>query len=209
MKYLFLIIFAISTPVLFAQELAKFSIQIEEERIDAPVSISLNGINYNTDKGNLILYEITKTEEILIPSQIETGHSAKLWFILKGISEKNSERKFVLKQEKKQAFRISNVSLKKDDNDLSLLVNEKPILSYRFATTFPPNGVDSLYKRSGFIHPVYSPNGEVLTRIQPPDHYHHYGIWGPWTKTHIDEREVDFWNLAKGQGTVKFSGFIS
>jgi hypothetical protein len=49
----------------------------------------------------------------------------------------------------------------------------------------------------------------VLTRIQAPDHYHHYGIWGPWTKTHIDDRQVDFWNLASGQGTVKFAGFLS
>ncbi|WP_332910638.1 DUF6807 family protein [Algoriphagus boritolerans] len=24
-----------------------------------------------------------------------------------------------------------------------------------------------------------SPSGQVLSRIQPPDHYHHYGIWGP------------------------------
>jgi hypothetical protein len=49
----------------------------------------------------------------------------------------------------------------------------------------------------------------VLSRIQAPDHYHHYGIWGPWTLTHIDDREVDFWNLAKGQGTVKFASFLS
>ena len=32
---------------------------------------------------------------------------------------------------------------------------------------------------------------------------------GPWTLTHIDDREVDFWNLAKGQGTVKFNSFLS
>jgi hypothetical protein len=88
-------------------------------------------------------------------------------------------------------------------------MNEKPVLSYRFETTFPPEGVNPLYKRSGFIHPLWSPGGEVLSRIQAPDHYHHYGIWGPWTLTHIDDREVDFWNLAKGQGTVKFASFLS
>jgi hypothetical protein len=48
----------------------------------------------------------------------------------------------------------------------------------------------------------------VLSRIQAPDHYHHYGIWGPWTKTTIDGREVDFWNLYSGQGTVQFAGFL-
>ena len=69
--------------------------------------------------------------------------------------------------------------------------------------------LDPLFRRSGFIHPLWSPSGEVLTRIQAPDHYHHYGIWGPWTKTHIQGREVDFWNLSKGEGTVRFAGFLS
>ena len=48
-----------------------------------------------------------------------------------------------------------------------------------------------------------------LTRIQAPDHYHHYGIWGPWTKTHIDGRSVDFWNLGDQQGTVLFKEFLN
>jgi len=203
-----LVVFFLSQQ-LIAQELAKFKVQIVEERIDAPVSVSLDGMNYNTDKGNLALYEITSTGEKPVPSQIEPGHSAWLWFILSGVSAKNSERKFVLKLEEKAATTLSKVSLTRDHKDLSLLMNKKPILSYRFATTFPPDSVSPLYKRSGFIHPLYSPEGEVLSRIQAPDHYHHYGIWGPWTKTTIDGREVDFWNLYSGQGTVKFAGFLS
>ncbi len=194
---------------LFAQELAKFNIQIEEERIDSPVSVFLDGINYNTDKGNLVLYEITDSGEKAIPSQIETGHSALLWFILNGVSEKNSVRKFVLKSEDKVVGTPSKVSLETDSKDLHLLVNNKPVLNYRFAITYPPDGVDPLFKRSGFIHPLWSPEGEVLSRIQPPDHPHHYGIWGPWTHTHIDDRAVDFWNLLLGEGTVKFAGFLS
>src|SRR5699024_650137 len=57
--------------------------------------------------------------------------------------------------------------------------------------------------RSGYIHPLWSPGGEVLTRIQPSDHYHHYGIWNPWTKTNFEGREVDFWNIGDGEGTVR------
>jgi len=209
MKIIFLITFLLITNFAFSQELAKFSLKTTDERIDAPVSVSLDGINYNTDKGNLVLYEITPTGEKTIPSQIEPGHSARLWFILKGVSAKNSERKFVLKKEEKAAVAQSKVSLKKDYKDLSLMMNGKPILSYRFATTFPSDTANPLYKRSGFIHPLVSPGGEVLSRIQAPDHYHHYGIWGPWTKTTIDGRAVDFWNLIAGEGTVQFAGFLS
>lgn len=209
MKIIFLITFLVLTNFVFSQELAKFKVQIGEERIDAPVSVSLDGKNYNTDKGNLALYEITPSGEKPVPSQIEPGHSARLWFILNGVTKKNSERKYVLKLEEKPATTQPKVSIKRDHKDLSLQMNGKPIFSYRFATTFPPDSVSPLYKRSGFIHPLYSPGGEVLSRIQAPDHYHHYGIWGPWTKTTIDGREVDFWNLYTGQGTVKFAGFLS
>ena len=49
----------------------------------------------------------------------------------------------------------------------------------------------------------------MLTCIQPSDHYHHYGIWNPWTLAYFEGREVDFWNLARGLGTVKYAGTIS
>lgn len=205
---LFLLFLFLSSH-LFAQELAKFSVKTTDERIDAPVSVSLDGINYNLDKGNLALYEITSAGEKPIASQIEPGHTARLWFIMSGVSAKNSERRFILKRDEKTAIAQSKVSLKKDFKDLSLLINKKPVLNYRFATMFPPDTVNPLFKRSGFIHPLTSPGGEVLSRIQALDHYHHYGIWGPWTKTTIDGREVDFWNLYSGQGTVKFAGFLS
>ncbi|WP_346861721.1 PmoA family protein [uncultured Draconibacterium sp.] len=209
MKLKLLLLAMVVAHTVLAQPLAKFKVKIENDRIDAPVSLSLDGINYNTDKGSLVLYEITNEGENAINCQIETGHSATLWFILKGDLKKGSEREFVLKLEEKSNSASTGVSLKKDSKDLSLIANDKPVLNYRFATTYPPDRIDPLYKRSGFIHPLWSPGGKILTRIQAPDHYHHYGIWGPWTKTHIDDRAVDFWNLKEGQGTVQFAGFLS
>jgi hypothetical protein len=43
----------------------------------------------------------------------------------------------------------------------------------------------------------------VITRVQPPDHYHHYGIWNPWTQVDVEGRTVDFWNIGSGQGRVR------
>jgi len=209
MKKIICLLLVFTAMQLNAREIMKFSIKISENMIDAPVAVSLDGLNYNTDKGNLVLYEISEKGEIFVSCQLESGHSARLWFILEGESKKGTSREFVLRKDIKSTVSESVVSVKRNQKDLSLLKNENPVLNYRFKTTFPPEGVNQLYKRSGFIHPLLSPAGEVLTRIQPPDHYHHYGIWGPWTKTHIDEREVDFWNLAKGHGTVKFSSFLS
>ncbi|WP_372950790.1 PmoA family protein [Mariniphaga sp.] len=209
MKKIICLLLVITGLQLNAQELTKFSVHIGNDRIDAPVSVALDGLNYNTDKGTLALYEVIANGEKPVACQLESGHSAKLWFILEGVSAKNSTRNFILKTKEEAESPKPKVEVLKSHQNFSLLMNEKPVLNYRFETTFPPEGVNPLYKRSGFIHPLWSPGGEELSRIQPPDHYHHYGIWGPWTLTHIDDREVDFWNLAKGQGTVKFAEFLS
>jgi hypothetical protein len=98
----------------------------------------------------------------------------------------------------RQAVRVED-----DGENVWIRVGDTPVLAYRYAIQPVPPGVDTLFRRGGFIHPLYSPQGEVLTRIQPPDHYHHYGIWNPWTHTEFDGRGVDFWNIGGGQGTVR------
>ena len=81
------------------------------------------------------------------------------------------------------------------DSVLTISSGDHKLLVYQFNTVYPSKGVDTNYKRSGFIHPLYTLHGQVLTRIQPPDHYHHYGIWNPWTHTFFEGDTVDFWNI--------------
>ena len=78
-----------------------------------------------------------------------------------------------------------------EENKTTIYLGQQPVLSYVHEETLPPAGVDTIYKRSAYIHPLYSPGGERLTRIQPPDHWHHYGIWNPWTRTHFGKYKVD------------------
>ncbi|HUW20371.1 MAG TPA: PmoA family protein [Sedimentisphaerales bacterium] len=97
------------------------------------------------------------------------------------------------------------------NNDLFLEIEAdgNKVLRYNHALVPPPEGADPLYTRSGFIHPLWSPSGAILTDIHPPDHIHHLGIWMPWTKTEFEGRTIDFWNLKAGQGTVRFVKFLS
>lgn len=92
---------------------------------------------------------------------------------------------------------------KRENGSILFQQFEQNILRYQFEEVQVPKGASELYRRGGFIHPLWSPKGEVLTRIQPPDHYHHYGIWNPWTSTTFEGRHLDFWNLYKGEGTVR------
>ena len=209
LKGILLTLVWISSLYLSAQTI-NFSVNIKEDCVNMPVSIPIDNLISDINSETIALYEITPSGEKYIYTQLESDYISRLWFILEGTSAKNSTRKFSLKiEESKPDTSGTDIHIYKSGENLTLRQKERNILSYRFATMYPPEGINPLFKRSGFIHPLWSPGGEILTRVQAPDHYHHYGIWGPWTLTHIDNRKVDFWNLAEGEGTVQFAGFLS
>jgi hypothetical protein len=81
-----------------------------------------------------------------------------------------------------------------------------PVLTYEKAEMAPPPGVDDAYRRSGFIHPLHTPKGAVVTSIHAPDHRHHMGLWHAWVNTEFRGEKVDFWNLKARTGLVRFAG---
>jgi hypothetical protein len=100
------------------------------------------------------------------------------------------------------------IKLEESEKGINFIFEDKVLLRYQTAVEEVPEGVDAQFSKSGFIHPINSLSGQELTRIQPPDHYHHYGVWGPWTRTLVEGREVDFWNLGDGQGRVDFDHMV-
>ncbi len=101
------------------------------------------------------------------------------------------------------------VDLRETSTGIDFLIGNQAVLTYQTAKVPVPQGVKEAFSKSGFIHPIASPSGQVLSRIQPKDHYHHYGIWGPWTRATISGREVDFWNLGDEKGRVDFAKVLS
>jgi hypothetical protein len=176
--------------------------------LTVPLHIDLEGLGYPGDPCVPVLYRISGSTRIPLPCQIEAGHTARLWFIPDKTWEPNTDVNLELGFEGR-ARPSDQTTASVDANAITLRWRGKDILSYHSAIHPVPTGVDPLYRRSGFLHPLWSPAGRVLTRIQPTDHYHHYGIWNPWTVTQVEGKEVDFWNLAKGQGTVRFAGVLS
>ncbi|MFO0909202.1 MAG: PmoA family protein [Isosphaeraceae bacterium] len=76
-------------------------------------------------------------------------------------------------------------------------------LSYAISTLDPPAGLDPVYRRSGFIHPLKTPAGRVVTDDFPVDHAHQHGLFFAWVNTTFDGRKVDFWNQPAKQGRVR------
>ncbi len=177
------------------------------ERSDTPLSISLDDIT-SVNEENLRLYELIENELVFQAVQFSFGEERFLHWLLDGQTEPGKTRIFELRKE--SALKVSkNISVKREEDAYVILSGDIPVLQYNSGIVYPPEGYDTIYRRSGFIHPLFAPNGAVLTNIQPEDHMHHYGIWNPWTKTTFRGEEIDFWNLAKGEGRVRFGGVAS
>ncbi|MBL9154285.1 MAG: PmoA family protein [Verrucomicrobiales bacterium] len=95
-------------------------------------------------------------------------------------------------------------ALAETEEALTLSIGDQPVLVYHKAEVPPPDGVDPVFTRSGFIHPLHAPGGGVVTGIHPADHYHHLGLWHAWVKAEYDGKPVDFWNLKGRTGLVRF-----
>ena len=85
----------------------------------------------------------------------------------------------------------------------------RTILVYNKQSPPVPAGIESVYHRSGFLHPVLSPKGKVVTATFPVDHAHQHGVFSAWVSTSWNDRELDFWNMAKGTGRVLHQRVLS
>lgn len=93
---------------------------------------------------------------------------------------------------------------KQEDGRLEIWHKDVNLLTYHTGIVDPPEGADPAFKRSGFIHPLRTPKGAVVTGMQPKDHLHHLGIWHAMVRGTWGTKAFDSWNLKKRQGKVAF-----
>jgi hypothetical protein len=90
-----------------------------------------------------------------------------------------------------------------DGRHLWLQLGDRRVLRYNHAVQESPEGMDPCYRRSGYIHPLYTPSGKEVTGDFAPDHAHQHGVFMAWVNTTFQGREVDFWNQKKGSGLIE------
>ena len=103
----------------------------------------------------------------------------------------------------------SKIKVQQQPNGLLVSIDEKPLLFYHTKDAMPPVDSPAYYRRSGFIHPLYSPSGSILTDDFPADHAHQHGIFMTWVNTTFRGQFLDFWNQHKKTGTVEHVEVIS
>jgi hypothetical protein len=84
----------------------------------------------------------------------------------------------------------------------------KPALTYRVDKKNKPRpDISDDILRAGYLHPVRSPSGAIVTGDYPANHPHHHGIWTPYTKAVFQGRATDFWNMQNKKGRVDLVNF--
>jgi hypothetical protein len=68
----------------------------------------------------------------------------------------------------------------------------------------PRSDIKPVFRRGGYLHPVRTLSGKIVTDDYPANHVHHHGVWWAWTNTEFDGRKPDFWNMGDGKGRVEF-----
>ncbi|EPR66955.1 DUF6807 domain-containing protein [Cyclobacterium qasimii] len=199
------------TPFIgMGQKIAAISFdEVVSSEFGYPISLDLNSITHLPDS-SLVLMDVTSGKSTQVPFQVDNLNGRYIfWMIEPQANKAKSSHLFELhrtvEKEKHNVF----LALKATESSLIIQKNGADLWQYNQGIAYPPEGVDSAYARSGFIHPMWTPDGKSLTRIQPNDHYHHYGLWNPWTRATYKNELIDFWNLMERQGTVRFANFIN
>ncbi|MDR0700529.1 MAG: PmoA family protein [Tannerella sp.] len=193
------------------------------ERENCIISAEISQLPLSEDS-IIVLYEQTPDgwKETASQLYLVKGEKPVLFWILSGKTPARTTRTFITTSKITKTPAKALMDVEDTQKALVLTKNGHPVLQYNYAHLDPPPGVDPAYGRTGgYIHPAYSPKGNVLTNIQPRDHYHHFGIWNPWTRMVYDGKQYDLWNIGDKKGTVRarnieeiyggavFSGFMA
>lgn len=152
------------------------------------------------------LAEVVDGKPVPVPSQIEPGSPAKLHFTLTGKTPAGAKRTFEIWSGDAPVGGPA-VEWHMDGAGLTASFEGQTLFTYHHAHVVPTGDIPREFTRSGYIFPLYSPSGMMITEDMPKDHYHHKGIWFPWTNTQFEGHRVDFWNLGDRSGQVQFAGY--
>ena len=181
-----------------------YTFEISNPQNDLPVGPVFVTLPNDIQVENHFLLTDLETQEILPFQKFGEGQGV---FILPSPMKKGIHKKFLLSPSEKPPFSDfmkANVS----EGTIAVTLKSQPILNYQVEVQNPPQGKPSYYKRSGFIHPFYSPGGQVLTEDFPENHMHHHGIFFAWVNTRFRGEKIDFWNQHNRTGTVSHMEII-
>ena len=182
-------------------------------RIAAPVSFPINLAAVLGDQvkpGKLQLVELVgKTDQSVCPVPVQFVPESKgskegtLWWLM--MPGPKGERCFRLTVSCGSASEGMSAQYDKKRQAVDVTDGKSPVLRYNYGTVPPPPQIVERYEkqhkptfyyaRSGYIHPVFGPDGEELTEDYSLDHPHHRGVFWAWPVVRYRDEVRDIWAI--------------
>jgi hypothetical protein len=108
-----------------------------------------------------------------------------------------------------QPVHAGDLQLTETADHIRVTLRGKPVLEYVKTERPVPEGIEPHFRRSGYIHPVFTPAGQEISGDFPADHAHQHALFFAWTKAEFDGKKVDFWNQAKDLGKIEFREVVN
>ena len=81
-----------------------------------------------------------------------------------------------------------------NSTSIELTENGAPVFVYSYGTMLKEDTAADR-ARCCYLHPVYAPNGVVVTDDFPQDHPHHRGVSWMWPIVIVDGQTYDLWTI--------------
>jgi hypothetical protein len=135
-----------------------------------------------------------------LPVQVDTDGRA--WLLLPSL-DAGQQRAYTL-VEGRSEHGGSAMRATRTGDDIAVMAAGRPVLTYLGGPgRLPSADVKPAYQRGGYIHPVRTPSGRIVTDDYPDDHRHQHGVMMAWTSAEFEGRKTDFWNMGNSLGRVE------
>lgn len=138
-----------------------------------------------------------------IPVQVQSGDTPNIVWIVREKLTAGKVRQYRLSPATGKSAAADAVTVRDDGKRLHVKIGDKPVLVYNQAVVPSPDPKTPYYAKSGHIHPVYNPSGQMVTDDFNPDHAHQHGIMFAWRKTTFEGRSTNGWDQKLGTGKVE------
>jgi hypothetical protein len=141
----------------------------------------------------------------VVPVQVTIDR--RISFVLPGLAS-GERRRLTIEPALDRRPRAVVEAIRRADR-VELSVDQQLVAVYRGDGSLAPQpSATPGVRRGGYLHPVLTPHGRVVTDDGPPERPYDRGIWSAWAKTAFEGRHPDFWNMGDGTGAVQFESVL-
>lgn len=140
---------------------------------------------------------------LAIPVQVDAAATPRASWCIREKLPAGKTQRYCLGPAADQPADPNGVSVTDDGKRWWVQVAGKKVLAYNHAIVPAPDPAQPYYAKSGYLHPVFSPSGQLITDDFNPDHPHQHGIMFAWRKTTFEGRLTNGWDQKSQLGRVE------